>query len=91
MSDRSYRRIRYDNPKVQAQFEQLVQNVRDAEQARAPIAQQHRQAEDADERGAASNAAFQSADKAYIAANNVIAAAQHAIEAFLSANPNYTA
>ncbi|MBC8162531.1 MAG: hypothetical protein H7Z42_15075 [Roseiflexaceae bacterium] len=84
MTDKAYRGIAYDDPVVQAQFEQLVQRVRDAEAARAPIAARHRRAEDDDD------GAYDASDPQYIAANNAIAAAQHAVDAFLSTHRNYT-
>jgi hypothetical protein len=89
MSDRAYRGIYYDDPYVQAEFERLVQGVRDAEQARAPIGQGQRKAEREEEEGRISGAQFRSADQAYIAANNAIAAAQRAVDDFLRANKNY--
>ena len=91
MSDRAYRGIRYDDPDVQAEFERLLQGIRDAEQARAPIAARHHQAERDLEEGALSDAQFRSIDDAYIAANNAIAAAQHAADAFLRQHRDYHA
>ena len=91
MSDSMYRGIRYDDPHVQAEFERLVQRIGAAEQARAPVAEQHRKAERAVEEGAASDAQFQAVDDAYIAANNAIAAAQRAVDEFLRNNRNYRA
>jgi hypothetical protein len=91
MSDQAYRGIQYDDPRVQAEFERLVQRIRDAERARAPIAERHRKAERDEEEGAISNAQFQAIDDAYIAANNAIAAAQRAVDDFLHANKNYRA
>jgi len=89
MSDKAYRGIYYDEPHVQAEFERLVQRIRDAERARAPLAERQRAAEHDAESGAISDAQFKSADAAYIAANNAIAAAQRAVDDFLRANKNY--
>ena len=91
MSDRAYLGIRYDDPSIQAEFEWLRQAIRDAEQARAPIAARHRQAERDLEEGAISDAQFRSVDKDYIAANNAIAAAQRAADAFLQQHRDYHA
>lgn len=84
-----YRGISFDDPATQAQFEQLVQRVREAEMARQPIADQHRTAEYDEERGAISQQQYRQIDQAYIAANNAIAAAQHAVDAFLASHTNY--
>jgi hypothetical protein len=89
MSDRAYRDLYYEQPHVQREFERLVQRIRDAERAREPISARQRQAERAVETGAISNAEFRSADDAYIAANNAIAAAQRAVDAFLRTHRNY--
>ncbi len=89
MSDRAYRDLYYDEPHVQAEFERLVQRVRDADRAREPIGSKHRQAERDMETGALSEAEYRSADAAYIAAGNAIAAAQRAVDAFLQQNRNY--
>ena len=89
MSDRAYHGIYYDEPHVQAEFERLVQRIRDAEQARAPIAERHRKAERDAESGAMSDAQFRSIDREYIAANNAIAAAQRAVDDFLHIHRNY--
>jgi hypothetical protein len=89
MSDKAYRGIYYDEPHVQAEFERLVQRIRDAERDRAPLAERQRTAAREAESGAISDKQFQSADAAFIAANNAIAAAQRAVDAFLQANKNY--
>jgi hypothetical protein len=89
MSDRAYRDLYYDEPHVQAEFERLVQRVRDADRAREPLGSKHRQAERAMETGAMSEAEYRSAEDAYIAAGNAIAAAQRAVDAFLQQNRNY--
>ena len=89
MSDKAYRGIYYDEPHVQAQFEQLVQRIRDAERDRTPLAERQRTAAREAEAGKISNAQFKSADAAFIAANNKIAAAQRAVDDFLRANKNY--
>ena len=89
MSDHAYRGISYAEPHVQRAFEQLIQRINDAEQARAPIAERHRRAERSVEEGSISDAQFRPIDAEYIAANNAIAAAQRAVDDFLAANPNY--
>ena len=89
MSDKAYRGIYYDDPLVQAEFERLVQAIRDAERARAPYAERQRTAERDVDSGKISDAEYKSADAAYIAANNAIAAAQRAADEFLHANKNY--
>ena len=89
MSDRAYQGIYYDEPHVQAEFERLVQRIRDAEQARGPIGDRHRQAERTVETGDMSDAEYRSVDDAYIAANNAIAAAQRAVDEFLRMHRNY--
>ena len=89
MSERAYRDLYYEEPHVQAEFERLVQRIRDAERAREPIGTRHRQAEWAVETGAMSDADYRSADDAYIAASNAIAAAQRAVDAFLQTHRNY--
>jgi hypothetical protein len=89
MSDKAYRGIYYDEPHVQAEFERLVQCVRDAERARAPFADRQRTAAREAEAGAISDKQYQAADAAFIAANNAIAAAQRAVDDFLRANKNY--
>jgi hypothetical protein len=89
MSDKAYRGIYYDEPHVQAEFERLVQRIRDAERDRAPLAERQRIAAREAESGAISDKQFQSVDAAFISANNAIAAAQRAVDAFLQANKNY--
>jgi hypothetical protein len=89
MSDRAYRDLYYDEPHVQAEFERLVQRIRDAEKAREPLGSRHRQAERAAESGAMSDADYRSSEDAYTAASNVIAAAQRAVDQFLQQNRNY--
>ncbi|HEU5098542.1 MAG TPA: hypothetical protein VFU22_05955 [Roseiflexaceae bacterium] len=89
MSDKAYREIYYDEPHVQAEFDRLVQAIRDAERERAPLADRQRTAAREAEAGAISDKQFLSADAAFIAANNKIAAAQRAADEFLRANKNY--
>ena len=89
MSDKAYRDIYYDEPHVQAEFERLVQRIRDAERDRAPLAERQRTAAREVEAGKISDQQYLSADAAFIAANNKIAAAQRAVDEFLRANKNY--
>ncbi len=85
----TYRKIRFDDPLVQAQYDHLLQRIAEAEQARAPIAERHRNAERSVEDGSLSDEQFDAVDHEYIAANNTIAAAQRAVEDFLSVHRNY--
>lgn len=89
MTNRSYRDMQFDEPAVQRRFEELLQGIRDAEQAREPIAERHRIAERANEEGRMADAEFRAIDREYIGANNAIAAAQRAVEAFLNTHRNY--
>jgi hypothetical protein len=89
MSDKAYRDIYYDEPHVQAEFERLVQRIRDAERERAPLAERQRTAAREAEAGKIPDKQYLSADAAFIAANNKIAAAQRAVDEFLRANKNY--
>lgn len=89
MSDRAYRDMYFEDPQVQAEFEQLIEKIHAAEQDRQPIAERHAQAERDFDSGALSNAQFREIDKDYIAANNAIAAAQRAVDAFLNSHHNY--
>ena len=89
MNDRAYRDIYYDQPHVQAEFERLVQRIRDAERARAPHRERHQQAEREIESGSMSDAEYRSVEDASIAANNAIAAAQRAVDEFLHVHRNY--
>ena len=89
MSDRAYRDIYYEQPQVQAEFERLVQRIRDAERARAPLGERHRQAEREVESGRMSDSEYRSVEDASIAANNAIAAAQRAVDEFLQVHRNY--
>jgi hypothetical protein len=89
MSDKAYRGIYYDEPHVQAQFERLVERIREAERARGPLADRQRTAEREQEAGTISDKQFKNAEDAYIAASNAIAAAQRVVDDFLAANKNY--
>src|SRR5262245_52980409 len=89
MYDRMYRDFYYEEPHVQREYERLLQRLRDAEAARRPIGQQHRQAERANEAGAISEKSYRDSEDAYIGANNAIAEAKRAVEAFLNRNGNY--
>jgi|HigsolmetaAR201D_1030396.scaffolds.fasta_scaffold05072_5 hypothetical protein len=89
MGSRDYEGIYYDEPVVQAQFEQLLQKVRDAEKAREPLSKRQNKAENDVERGTLSEKEYRSLEDAYIAASNRIAAAQREVEAFLRLHRNY--
>ena len=88
-SDRAYRDLYYDDPVVQAEFERLVQRIRDAEQARKPVGVRQAQAELGAETGRQSHADYEAAEDAYIAAGNAIARAQREADAFLQLHRNY--
>ncbi len=89
INTKEYANIRFDSPVVQSEFERLVAQVAAAEQARAPLGQSQRGAEGDLARGAISSKQFDSIDAQYIAANNKIAAAKKAVDAFLRDNRNY--
>ena len=89
MYDRAYRDFYYEEPHVQAEYERLVQQLRNAEAARTPVGQQHEQAERAEEAGAISEKSYRSSEQAYVAASNAIAEAKRAVETFLNRNGNY--
>ena len=57
--------------------------------AREAVAERHREAEHDLERAVISDAQFRTVDDAYIAANNRIAAANRAVDAFLAQNREY--
>ena len=84
-----YAGFSYDDPRVQAEFQRLLDEVDAAEQARAPIQQQHRQAENSRDAGSMSDAQFGAVDRQFIAANNKIAAAKRKVDHFLSQNKDY--
>jgi outer membrane protein TolC len=83
MIPKEYQGIRYDDPKLQAEFERLLAQVSAAERARAPFAQQLQQAEQQREDGAISRGQFEAAEDKYISANNDIARAKRAVDQFL--------
>ena len=89
MSDRAYRGIYFEEPHVQSEFERLVEQVRAAERAREPLSQRQNKAERGAEAGTLSDKEYRSAEDAYIAAGNAIAAAQRAVDKFLQENRNY--
>lgn len=84
-----YQGIHYDDPLLQAEFERLVGEVAAAENARAPIQRQHRQAEEGRDAGDVSDSQFRSVDQQFISANNRIAAAKKKVDEFLGRNKNY--
>ncbi|WP_026370237.1 hypothetical protein [Kallotenue papyrolyticum] len=89
MLTREYRGIRYDDPRLQAEFERLLAEVERLEQARRPIEEEHRRAELAREEGDLSEREFRTVDDRYIAMNNQIAAAKRRVDQFLQTNKNY--
>ncbi len=89
MTHREFAGIHFKEPNLQAEFERLLAAVDAAEQARAPLAQRQSQAERNLDRGEISDRQFGEADRAFISANNKIAAAKKAVDAFLSLHHNY--
>ena len=89
MATSDFAGISFDDPRLQAEFEQLLQAVAAAEREREPVAQRHRQAERDLDKGAISDQQFRAIDDQYIAASNTIAAAKRAVDAFLTQNRNY--
>lgn len=89
MSTGEYSGISFDDPRRQAEYEKLVGAVTAAEQERDPIGQRHKKAERDLDDGEISDSQFRTIDDQYIAANNKIAAAKRAIDAFLTQNNDY--
>lgn len=89
MGSRDYEGIYYDEPVVQAQFDKLLQLVRDAEKAREPLGNRQNKAENDVDRGKLTEKEYRSLEDAYIAAGNRIAAAQRDVDAFLQLHRNY--
>ncbi len=81
--------LAFDDPRLQATFEHLLQAVAAAEREREPVAERQRQAEHDLDRAVISDEQFRTVDDAYIAANNRIAAAKRAVDAFLAQNRQY--
>lgn len=81
--------ILFDDPRRQAEYDTLVAAVAAAEQEREPIGQRHKKAERELDDGDISDSQFRTIDDQYIAANNKIAAAKRAIDAFLTQNNDY--
>ncbi len=84
-----YNGIRYDDPRLQAEFERLLAQVEAAERARAPLRERFNQAERERESGDISRTEFEAVEDQYIGANNKIAAAQRAVDQFLGKYKNY--
>jgi hypothetical protein len=84
-----FRGISFDDPRRLAEFDRLVGAVTAAEQEREPIGKRHRQAERDLDDGNISDSQFRTIDDQYIAANNKIAAAKRAVDAFLTQNNDY--
>jgi hypothetical protein len=89
MNTEEFKGISFEDPRRQAEFERLLGAVATAEGERAPIAERHRQAERDLDTGGISDADFRAIDDRYIAANNKIAEAKRAVDAFLVANRDY--
>ncbi len=84
-----YNGIHYEDPRVQVEFERLVEAVEAAERARAPIQLRHQEVERAREDGAISEKEFRAVDAQFISANNKIAAAMRKVDEFLGRNKDY--
>lgn len=84
-----YEGIRYDDPALQAELQRLIEAVAAAERARAPVQQQHREAEEQREVGDISERQFRQVDDRFIAANNNIAAAMKKVDEFLGRYKSY--
>lgn len=91
MSTNEYSGISFDDAGRQAQFEMLLGAVTAATQEREPLSQRHSQAERGLDDGDIDDEQFRSIDDQYIAANNKIAAAKHAVDNFLTQNNDYKA
>jgi hypothetical protein len=89
MATDDFRGIYFEDARRQAELEQLIVAVTAAEQGREPIGKRHRQAERDLEDGAISDSQFRAIDDQYIAANNSIAAAKRAVDAYLAQNRDY--
>jgi hypothetical protein len=89
MATDDFRGISFEDARRQAELEQLIAAVAVAERDREPIGQRHRKAERDLDTGLISEDEFQAIDDQYIAANNKIAAAKRAVDAFLGQNPDY--
>jgi predicted RNase H-like nuclease (RuvC/YqgF family) len=89
MIRREYQGIRYDDPRLQAEFERLLAEVEAAERARAPLKQQFFEAERQRESGNLSGREFEATENRFISANNKIAAAKRKVDQFLGRNKNY--
>ncbi len=90
MASNEFAGISFRDQRTQAEFDRLVDAVAAAEQARAPLAQRHAQLERDLDAGRVSDAQFRAIDEQYIAANNAIAAAKRAVDAFLVQHRDYT-
>ncbi len=84
-----YKGIRYDQPRLQAEFERLLAEIEAAERARAPYKQRFEEAERNLDVGATSRNDFEAAEDRYIAANNKLAATIRAADQFLARYKNY--
>lgn len=84
-----YEGIRYEDPRVQAEFQRLLEDVAAAERAREPVQQRHRQAESERDVGAITEKQYREADDQFISANNTIARALKKVDEFLQRNKDY--
>ena len=89
MATNEYQGIAFDDARRQGELERLVAAVAEAEQEREPVGRRHRQAERDLEDGTISDDDFRTLDDQYIAANNKIAAAKRAVDAFLAENRDF--
>jgi hypothetical protein len=90
MTTNDFTGISFADARRQTEFERLVAAVAAAEREREPIARRHAQAERDLDDGRIDDQAFRAIDAGYIAANNAIAAAKQAVDAYLTENRDYT-
>lgn len=84
-----YEGIRYNDARVQAEFQRLVEEVAAAERARGPVEERHRSADGERDRGKISESQYNEIDNQYISANNTIARAIKKVDEFLGRNKDY--
>ncbi len=89
MSTDEFAGIYFDDPVSQKHYDQLVAAVAAAEQERGPLAQRHKRAEQELDDGSISDEDFRTVDDQYITANNKIADAKRAVDAYLTQNNAY--
>ncbi len=89
MATDEFRGIFFEDARRQAELEGLIEAVAAAERERDPIGARHRKAERDLDDGTISDGEFRLIDDGYLAANNKIAAAKRALDAFLAQNRDF--